>query len=293
MRLIYGLLIASVAIYGQWKPEPKQEFEVIAIKPSGEAPVGRFNLGVHIDGAQFRCTSFSLKDYVVMAYRLKTYQFSGPDWMASTRFDISAKLPDGATRDQVAPMVRSMLEDRFQLKVHHDSKDFSVYALTVAKSGLKMKESPLDENPPDNPKAADATNVDVSAGAGRTTMVNLGKGASLSFGDNRLNATKVTMAVLADQLGRFMDRPVVDMTDLKGTYDLSLEFQPDDFLVMRVRAAVAAGVQLPPQAMHLLENASDGPVLSAVQTLGLKMETRKAPLEILVVDSVLKVPTEN
>jgi uncharacterized protein (TIGR03435 family) len=83
------------------------------------------------------------------------------------------------------------------------------------------------------------------------------------------------------------------MTELKGTYDLSLEFQPEEFLVMKIRAALAAGVQMPPQAMHLLENASDGPLLSAVQTLGLKLESRKAPLEVLVVDSALKIPVEN
>ena len=184
--------------------------------------------------------------------------------MASERYDVSAKLPDGAGREQVLAMLQSMLEDRFQLKSHRASKDFSVYALTVAKGGLKMKESPAE----DDGKPADSTNVEVSAGAGSATTVNLGNGSSLTFGENRLEGTKLMMGPLADQLARFLDRPVVDATDLKGRYDFALEFQPEEFLVMRIRTALSAGVQMPPQAMKLLENASDAPVLSAVQTPG-------------------------
>jgi uncharacterized protein (TIGR03435 family) len=282
MKFLYGLFLTA-ALFGQAKPE----FEVASIKPSTAAPEGVFNLGVHIDGAQVRCTYMSLKDYIVRAYQIKSYQFSGPDCMASQRFDISAKLPAGASRDQVPAMLKALLDDRFQIKTHASSKEFAVYALTVGKGGLKMKESPLDEA-----AGPAAVNVDVHAGAGNT-MVDLGKGASISFGEDRLDGKKLTMTIFADQLARFVDRPVVDMTGLQGTYDLSLQFQRDDFRPMRIRAALAAGVQLPPQALRLLENASDGPLLTAIQTLGLKLESRKAPLDVLVVDSALKSPTEN
>jgi uncharacterized protein (TIGR03435 family) len=286
MRVLCGVILVAGAAFCQTSQRP--EFEVASIKPSGDMTAsGQLRIGLHIDGAQVRCTYLTLKDYVTMAYKLKNYQFSGPDWMGSQRFDISAKLPDGATREQVGPMLQTLLEDRFQLKVHRGSKEFSVYALTVGKNGLKVKESAQEDGP-------EAVNVDVSAnGRSGTTTVNLGKGSSLSYGENKLTATKVTMAVLADQLGRFMDRPVVDQTDLKGTYDFSMEFTQEEFLVLRIRLAVAGGVQLPPQALQLLENSSDAPVLSAIQALGLKLESKKAPLETLVVDSALKAPSVN
>ena len=259
---------------------------MVSVKPSAAAPPGRFNFGLHIDGAQVRCTYCSMKDLVVMAFRLKYYELSGPDWMNSVRFDLSAKLPEGATRAQVPAMLQSMMADRFQLKTHQTTKEFPVYALVVGKSGPAMKETPAEDTP-------QATNVEVEAGSGSATTVNLGNGASLTFGDDRLDATKVTMAALADQLTRFVERPVVDMTNLKGLYSFGLTFQAEDFMVIRIRTALSAGVEMPPQAMRLLENASDGPVLSAVETLGLKLESRKAPLQVLVVDSALKAPTEN
>jgi uncharacterized protein (TIGR03435 family) len=153
----------------------------------------------------------------------------------------------------------------------------------------------MKETPPDDASttAPASTNVSVSAGRGSSTNVELGNGASLVFGETTFEAKRLTMTTFADQLGRFMDHPVVDMTELKGAYDFKLEFQMEDFRAMRIRAAVAAGVNLPPQALKLLENASDGPMISAVQTLGLKLESRKAPLDVMVVDSVLKAPTEN
>jgi len=283
VKLIFSTIFVSAVLFGQTQPE----FEVASIKPSSTAPEGQFNLGVHIDGAQVRVTYFSMKDYVLMAYGMKNYQFSGPDWMTSARFDLSAKLPDGATRSQVGPMLRTLLESRFQVKVHHSSKDMPVYALVVAKGGPKLKETP-----PGEAAAGGATNVVVNAGRG-STNVDLGNGASIVFGESSLEGQKLTMAILADQLGRFVDRPVVDQTDLKGAYDFKLDFQPDDFRAMRIRAAVAAGVNLPAQALRLLENASDGPLLAEIQTLGLRMESRKAPVDILVVDSCLKMPTEN
>jgi uncharacterized protein (TIGR03435 family) len=285
VKLLYSALFASALLYGQAKPE----FEVASIKPSSEAPEGQFNLGVHIDGAQVRVTYFSLKDYVLMAYDMKTYQFAGPDWMATTRFDLSAKVPEGSGRPDIRSMMRTLLESRFQIKVHKASKDLPVYALVVAKSGPKLTQSKPDENAPTTPNA---TNVNVTAGRG-STNVDLGNGASIVFGESSLEGHKLPMATLADQLGRFVDRPVVDQTNLTGTYDFKLDFQPDDFRAMRIRAAIAAGVNLPPQALRLLEGVSDGPLLTAIQTLGLRMESRKAPVEVLVVDNALKLPTEN
>src|SRR5580692_6303791 len=119
------------------------QFEVASIRPS--APMTQSaNVGVHIDGAQVNCLQLSLRDYLRIAYKVKDYQIGAPDWMASARFDIVAKLPSGAKPDQVAEMVRALLEDRFQMKTHRDSKEFPVYGLVVGKSGSKLKVSPVD-----------------------------------------------------------------------------------------------------------------------------------------------------
>jgi uncharacterized protein (TIGR03435 family) len=276
-------LLASTALIAQTRPE----FEVASIKPSPPIPPGQMNLGIRIDGAQFHSSYFSLKDYIRIAYKLKDYQVVGPDWISSERYEINAKLPAGATREQTNDMLQALLAERFQLKAHTGSKEFSVYALVVAKNGLTMKEAVPTET-------SGETNVDVRAsGSARGVSVNLGKGASFSLADNKFEAKKLNMQQLAESLARFVERPVIDMTGAKGVYDLSLEFAPEDYRVLLIHSAVAAGVALPPGAMQLLEGTSDAALLTAVQTLGLRLEPRKAPLETLVIDHVVKAPLDN
>ena len=176
--------------------------------------------------------------------------------------------------------------------MHRASKEFPVYAVVVGKGGLKMKESPLDPEPEGTAGGRGAVNVTATGGRGGTT-VNYGRGAYFTLADNKFEARKLSMGVLADAIGRFVERPVVDMTDLKGTYDLTLEFTPEDYRVLLIRMALSAGVNLPPEAMRLLEGASDEALFKGLQDLGLKLESRKAPLEVLVVDSASKTPIEN
>ncbi len=90
-----------------------------------------------------------------------------------------------------------------------------------------------------------------------------------------------------------MDRPVVDMTNLQGHYDFLLELSPEDFRAMGIRSAIAAGVALPPQAIQMAEAASGNSLSNALEKLGLKLETRKAPVEVLVIDHAEKTPSEN
>jgi uncharacterized protein (TIGR03435 family) len=273
--------------FGQ-TPAAKPEFEVASIKPSPPLGPG-VQVGVHIDGALVRCTSFSLRDYIIMAYDVKIFQVVGPDWVSSERFDISAKVPGGG-RDKIREMVQALLADRFELKVHHDSKEFPVYALALGKGGAKMKESPVTAET----EGADAKGVNVTAGGGpQGTYVDLGNGSSFSFGNNRLEGKKLTMTQLADMLSRYMDRPVVDQTELKGSYDFTIEVTPEDYRAMLIRSAVAAGVSLPPEALKLMEGVSGDSFFSAIETLGLKMDRRKAPIDVLVIDHMLKTPTEN
>jgi uncharacterized protein (TIGR03435 family) len=254
------------------------------------------NVGVHVDGARVSCTSLNLKDYISAAYKLKIYQIEGPDYIGSERFDINAKLPAGATESQVPGMLKAMLADRFKMKAHMETKDFPVYALAVAKGGLKMKESPPDPNaevgdPGEKPKAP-ATNVSGSGGRGGV-HIEYGHGSFFTMADNKFIARKLPMTTFAELLGRFEDKPVVDQTGLTGSYDFDLEFTPEDYMAMLIRSAIAAGVTLPPEALRALSGSSGDSLLNALDRLGLKLENRKAPLEVLVIDHIEKAPTDN
>jgi uncharacterized protein (TIGR03435 family) len=263
----------------------KIEFEVASVKPSPPLVPGQISVGVHIDGAQVHCTYLSIQDYIRAAFQVKAYQIEAPDFTASDRFDISAKLPHAASRDDVNKMLQTLLVDRFGLKFHRDRKEFPVYALTAAKGGIKAKESPID---PDK-STVNVTSTAVGTGA----VVDLGKGASFTIGDHTFEAHKLTMDRLAEMLARFLDLPVVDMTETTAAYDFTLEIKPEEFLAMKIRSAVVAGVTLPPEALKLLDNARDDSLIAALAQQGLRLERRKAPLDIIVVDHVEKTPIEN
>ncbi|MEO8594168.1 MAG: TIGR03435 family protein [Candidatus Solibacter sp.] len=266
-----------------------------SIKPAAPidaANIAQVHIGVQIDGAQAHISYFSLKELTRVAYRVKDHQIIGPDWMGAERYDIHATIPAGVTREQVPEMLQTLLEQRFQLKTHRGAKEVPVYALVVARNGLKMKESPLDEDTSDAGGGRGATNVQATGGRNGTT-VKFGRGAYFSFADNKIEARKISMAQMTDMLSRFVERPVVDQTGLTGTYDITVELTPEDYRALLIRSAIYAGVQLPPEALRLLEGASDEQLFRQLQSAGLKMEPRKAPIDVIIVDSVNKTPTDN
>ena len=282
-------VLAAGALFAQ-APAARPEFEVASIKPSAVGAINQVRAGVRVDGSQVSCTSLSLNDYLGIAYRVKNYQISAPDWMASQRFDINAKIPAGSAA-KLPEMLQALLEDRFQMKMHREVKDLPVYGLVVGKGGIKMQESPPD--PVDARSSGRGAITVAASGQARGVTVNYGNGSYFTFADNKFEGKKLGAALLADVLARFTDRPVVDMTNLKGIYDFVLEFTPEDFRAMMVRSAIAAGVTLPPQALQLAESASGDSLFNAVEKLGLKLESRKAPVEVLVIDHAEKAPTEN
>lgn len=291
MRLACILIpsfLATAAAFAQTSSAPV-EFEVASIKPA-EPLVERVNIGVHIDGAQVHIADYSLADYIRLAYRLKSYQVTGPEWL-SLRFNVDAKLPAGATRQQVPEMLQTLLTTRFELKTHRDTKEFPVYALVAASGGAKLKEEPPD---PSDPIAGGNAPVDMTVAGGRGgTSVNLPGGASFSLANNRLEGAKITMPVFADVLSRFVDRPIVDRTNLTGRYDFTLELTPEDYRAMQIRAAISAGVVLPPEALRFLDGATEDSLHNALRSFGLRLEPSKAPLEVLVIDHILKAPAAN
>jgi uncharacterized protein (TIGR03435 family) len=157
---------------------------------------------------------------------------------------------------------------------------------------LKLKESPPDSDADqDEPKGN--TNV-AASGSAAGVGVNLGHGSSYSLANDRFEAKKLTMTVFAANLGRFADRPIVDMTGLTGKYEFAIDLTPEDSRSMMIRAAMQAGVTLPPEALRIAaENSSGAGLSDALQQVGLRLDPRKAPLDVLVIDEALKTPTAN
>jgi uncharacterized protein (TIGR03435 family) len=323
---ILCVALAAVAALAQDAPT----FEVATIKPA--APLDRMKmaaaiqsgqmpkLGPHVDRARAEYMYMALKDLIALAYKLKPYQITGPDWMATQRFDIVAKLPDGASKDDVPKMLQALLEERFKLAVHRDTQEHPVLALVVGKKGPKMKESleapePIDENAPLQPGEMKTDTpegpVRVTVGKNGSATVNMGARGVLSYKMDlatrtlHMEGSKVTMSGFADMLTKFSQitggggRQVVDMTGLKGSYEVSLDFSLADMMNM----ARAAGVDIPAGAGGAAPGASPAAAASdpggssslfeGVQALGLKLEQRKAMVEQLVIDHVEKTPTEN
>jgi uncharacterized protein (TIGR03435 family) len=282
-----GIVLGGAALFAQ--NPTRLSFEVASIRPSASVPQQGVAVGARVDGAQFHTSYLTLKDYISMAYRLRLYQISGPDWMGTDRFDVAASLPDGSLPSQVPSMMQTLLEERFQLKLHREKKDFPVYALEIAKGGLKMTETPELEKA--DPRALQTFG---GTGSNQGVSINLGQGSSFSFANNKFEAKRLTMASLAGTLERFLDRPVVDMTDLKGSYDFSVDVTAEDYRAMLIRSAVVAGVVLPPEALRVLDGSSSPESLfDGLAKLGLRLDPRRAPLDVLVVDGVLRTPTEN
>ena len=305
-------------------------FEVASIKPSPpldpqKIMSGKAHLGMSVDAARVDIGGMSLAELLRTAYRVKPYQISGPDWIQSQRFDIVAKMPEGGSKDKVPDMLQALLADRFKLTVHRDTKEHAVYALIVGKTGSKIKEAaPKEAAPapdPNVPAAAPPGGLVVGSGENqvRVTPNKEGRGASVagpfgqmkvSMGEGgmmRMEFARMTMPALADMLSRMTDRPVIDMTELKGEYQFTLDLSMDEMRNMARAAATLMGMQLPgpggpggeAQAGRTSSpaDAASTPggssVFGSVQQLGLKLDPRKLPLENIVVDHLEKTPTEN
>jgi len=281
------LVLVSMPAFGQ----TKKEFEVASVRAVTDLQnQDQVTAGVRIDGSQVHITSFSLKDDVGIAHQLSVTQVVGPDWMGTQRFNISATLPDGAKQADVPEMLRNLLSERFGMKAHREKKDFPVYALEVAATGLKIKESA----PAEAFAGLESQPINVAGGGSAAGVsIDYGNGSTFALGTTTVETHRLTMRLFANLLTRFLDREVVDMTNLTGGYDLTLELTPEDRTMMLVRSAVTAGVVLPPQALALLNRPTSGSLEEALRKVGLTLTARKAPLDVIVVDDIQKTPTEN
>ena len=266
MRTIAFLTILSAAAQ-------TPHFEVASIKPSAPgATNGRMSGGPGTqDPGLFTCENITLRALVITAFNLLTYRFSGPDWMQSVRFNVSANIPDGTTKEQFRLMLQNLFVERFKLAFHWEKKEIQTYDLVVAKSGHKMKESPLDAETPapqfDSSPKGDTEGFPVLPPGRQSVLAELGSHIAMRRADE-------TMDRLAVYLSAQLHTPVSNATGLTGKYDFALHW-------------VAEGSTPPTD--------DTGPNLfRAVQEqLGLRLESRKGTVDILVVDHAEKTPTEN
>jgi uncharacterized protein (TIGR03435 family) len=231
--------------------------EVATIKPTKPDEQG-FMLVFR--GGRFQTTNISLSKLLAFCYGIQQKQLIGlPPWADTDKYDIDAK-PDteGApNKKQLQGMVQKLIADRFKLTYHHDTKELSVYALSVAKTGAKLTKS---EN----------------------------QGGLPGFGLRGLGALNVRNATMNDFAAMMqetvLDRPVIDQTELAGRYDFSLNWTPDDSQFGGMAA------KMPPPS----DNANPPPALyTAIQEqIGLRLDATKAPTDVMVIDHVEK-PSEN
>jgi uncharacterized protein (TIGR03435 family) len=270
---ILACLVSLASAFAQ-QPSGKLAFEVASIKPTDPDPASRIQMiGMKADGDTVHYTNITLRDCIRAAYRVRDFQIQGPDWMSTARFEINAKLPTGASMDQIPEMMQSLLAERFGMTLQQGTKEQSVYALVAGKDGPKLK-PPLP--PTDNPGPT-ALGPD---GKPRP-LIMIGFPASGVV----IHAPAVTLAALAEAISRFTFKPVVDMTGIEGRYQFELTFEPETMGGISDPRVAQDGTKIVADPAPLLSN--------AVQQYGLRIEARKAQLELLTVTHVEKTPTEN
>jgi uncharacterized protein (TIGR03435 family) len=236
-------ILAAAALFAQLQPaRPAYEAAVVKVNTSGSN-----STSANGTKSQIVFTNYSLRRLVEWAYNVKPFQVTGPGWLENVRFDIAAKYPPDTKSEDRPPMLRTLLEDRFKLVVHRESKDMPGYALMVAKSGFKLR--------PAEP------------GGNSTSTTN--------HGHLQIWTIKGSMALLVDLLARDLGVSVVDKTALDGVYDIALRWNDD-------QTPNGADADAAPSLFTALQ-----------ETLGLHLQPQKVAVEIIVVDSAERSPTEN
>jgi uncharacterized protein (TIGR03435 family) len=234
----------------------KVDMMMQSIRPAGFMPVRGNSLSMH---------GQSLLSLIAAAYRVKTTQVSGPSWMADVLFDVDARIPEGVSAHLANEMLQALLEERFGLKLHRETREMSGYHLVVSKNGPKLTVSA-----PHAP-ATDAGSLEDAAKAAMPDMEKMMKKRmdAGAIGGNRRSAQGISAGELAAMVSELAQSPVVDMTGLHDRYDVVLETSPDR---------------------------PDGPgtsIFETVDKLGLKLVAHKVPVDTVVVDKASKTPTAN
>jgi uncharacterized protein (TIGR03435 family) len=246
------LLLFAMATYALAAPA----FEVASIKPSD--PADRRMRLESSTGGKLTARSVSLTWLVQFAYRLESYQLSGgPGWMVTSRFDVTARAEDlAAGNDRIRQMTRTLLADRFALKVHAESKELPIYRMVTVKSAKGLRQATACAAP-------DCPVFDMSIGG-------------------QLTARGATMEDFAHVMTDLTSRPVRNQTNLAGQYDFRLSWTPDD---ATPGAVGPRGSPAPDPTLASIFTA-------LTEQLGLKLQSDKGPVDVYVIDHAEK-PSEN
>ena len=252
---LFAFAILAFQLPAQQRPSAV-EFEVASIKPNKS---NSNSSGIHNNDGSWRAENNTVKSLIVNAFDVLPEQITGaPAWIDSERFDIQAKydkdpgLSGKDDRLQTQLRLRALLESRFEFKLHREIKEWQAYVLVTGKKGPKLTPTTKTE------------------------------GSSMRTSNGHMECGGVTMESLARSMGFRLGRPVVDETGLEGRFDFTLEFEPERAAGAVEKAAPIGGVDVAKPSLF-----------TAVQDqLGLKLGSRKAPVEMLVVDRVSR-PSEN
>lgn len=317
MRTVSSLAMLAVTLGSSLllAQDAKLQFEVASVRPSGPVPPGTPQLpGGRITGGpgttdpeNIRYERVPFQQLLMAAYGVQRDQIKGPDWAttddirAAARFDISAKVPPGATKEQAATMLQSLLAERFQMSLHHETVQVSGYALIVAKGGSKLKESkgPVIESERTTPGAGGRLNIEIEKDGFPQLFPRVNMGGKFQDGVVRDRFRDYPLFDLTQQLSIALAVHMVDRTGLGGKYDFTLEFTlPDNGFMVAVGVTTPIA---PGQIAPLNKNGPSPPQQDAVpiisaameKQLGLKLEATKIPVDTLVIDNLEKTPTEN
>jgi uncharacterized protein (TIGR03435 family) len=267
LRAISMFLAASSAAVAQKPDQPA--FDIASVKPNAS---GAFGGSVRITpGGRLVAQNAPLRLLLDAAYDVRDFQlFGGPPWLTADHYDIEAKTQADAPSEQlISLMLRALLADRFHLVAHRETRDLPIYRLIVAKGGDKLKPAigggctPMI--PPPNPAQIDPATFRPCGGFNTATGMMMGG--------------SVGMPRLAIALSRVLGRTVTDETGLTGTYDVNLRWTPDE----------TQSLQTP---QPLLDPLAPSLFTAIQEQLGLRLESGKGPVEVLVIDNAEK-PSEN
>jgi uncharacterized protein (TIGR03435 family) len=316
--------VAVIPLLSQTPETKKPAFEVTSVKPSPPAGFGFSTRGGGPRGNRFAMTGATLRMLLQFAYRGPTVQpgvpgpglmnnqiVGAPSWIDSDRFDIQATAgTDSSTipPDRMQLMVQSLLEDRFQLKAHLETRELPIYNLVVGKDGpkLKLSEDQTPVGPPALPPPA--LPPPPSGGVGQRGFAFDSNGPQPRGGffvmaspsGITISGSAVPIANLINVLAGQVGRPVVDKTGLKGLFDFKLSFNPEGLNspfggapigATAIFGGVAGGPG--PGGAQITPPSEPAPSLfTAIQELGLRLESTRGPAQVLVIESVQK-PEEN
>jgi uncharacterized protein (TIGR03435 family) len=281
-------LIGALCCAAFAQPSQSPVFEVASVKVS-PSQTGRGSMrggpGT-ADPSRISFTNVTLFNVMLRAYDLQSFQLSAPDWLSSQRYDITAPVPPGTSKEQCNRMLQTLLRERFHIVLHHETKELQGYELVAGRGGSKLKpssESPAAASPPQSsPPKIDSNGYPQLSGPGLVMMEAAKAGAVIVF----LTARAQSLSALTELMSREFQMPINDKTGLEGRFDFKLEFAP--------RPPGALPPPPSPDGPPGPENDAAPNLTTAVQQqLGLRLDSRKVPTDVVVIDRADKVPTEN